>query len=76
MIFLTSMVIGISAGLMRSVTSVALAGLLICLSFGVATLLSSSAPSLMWLVVAIAGYNVGLINLVLGMLLVQRLRAA
>lgn len=76
MIFFTAMTIGIAAGLLRSVTAIALTACLICLSFGLAAAISPAMPSFLSLFTAIAGFNVGLIDLVAGSLLISRLRAA
>ncbi|MBO3758684.1 hypothetical protein [Ciceribacter sp. L1K22] len=76
MILLTAMGIGIAAGLMRSVTVIALVAVLICVAFAVAMLTSPAAPPMMSLLWAIAGYNLGLIDLVIGLFVVDRLRTA
>ncbi|MBP1851260.1 hypothetical protein [Rhizobium halophytocola] len=73
MIFVTAMTIGIAASLMRSVTAIAVAAFLIVATFALAALISPAMPPILSLVLAIAGYNAGLIECVaLGLLLLRR----
>lgn len=76
MILLTAMGIGIAAGLMRSVTVIALVAVLICVAFAIAMLTSPVVPPMTSLLLAVAGYNLGLIDLVIGLLVIDRLRTA
>lgn len=75
MIFLTSMTIGFTAGLMRSVTAVLVAALLILFAYGAASLFSGLV-SVRWLVYSILGFNLGIFCLVLCMLALDRRRPA
>ncbi len=75
MIFLTSMTIGFTAGLMRSVTAVLVAALLILFAYGAASLFSGLV-SVRWLVYSILGFNLGIFGLVLCMLALDRRRPA
>ncbi|MBP1841760.1 hypothetical protein J2046_000004 [Rhizobium petrolearium] len=76
MLFLTAASIGVCAGMMRSAFSVAFIAFLIVTTFALATLTSSGPASYLNLLIAILGYNAGLINFLAGLLLVRRLRAA
>lgn len=64
MIFVTAMAIGIATGLLRSAFCVALVAVLIGLTFAAAVFASTVFGGFLPLVLAIAGYNVGLANLV------------
>lgn len=74
MIFVTSMAIGFTAGLMRSVMAALVAAFLIVLAYGAASLLSGMV-SVRWLVYAILGFNLGLLCLVLCLLALDSLRS-
>ncbi len=74
MLFLTAATIGLLAGMTRSLASIVAAALLIPVVFFVATLFG--ATSLLGLLVAILGFNFGLINLVVAGALIQSLRHA
>ena len=76
MLFLTAASMGICVGLMRSAFSIAFVAFLIVATFALATMTSSGPASYLDLVLAICGYNVGLINLVAGLVVARRLRAA
>lgn len=76
MLFLTATSLGICAGMMRSAFSIALVAFLIVATFAAATAFSSGHVSWLNLLIAIVGYNAGLINVVLGMLAFRRLQTA
>ncbi|MCC2613339.1 hypothetical protein ABK249_03985 [Neorhizobium sp. Rsf11] len=76
MLFLTAASIGVCAGMMRSAFSVAFIAFLIVATFALATLTSPGPASYLNLLIAILGYNAGLINFLAGLLLIRRLRAA
>ncbi len=71
MIFLTATVLGVAAVALRSVFSVIFICLMIMGSYGVAVLLSSSDVPLMSLFLALAGYNFGVVSVVMGLLVLQ-----
>lgn len=64
MIVTTCILIGMAAGMTRSVLSIVFAGVLVGLTFAVASLVSANAASFLALAAAIAGYNIGLIAFV------------
>lgn len=74
MLFLTATSIGLLAGMTRSVASIISAALLIPVIFFVAAFLG--ATPLLGLIVAILGFNFGLINLVIGEIIIHSLRHA
>lgn len=74
MIFATAMAIGVLAGTMRSAFSIAMIAVLIGATFVAAALISSGPVSWLSLCLAVAGYNAGLINLIIGMAAFRRLR--
>ena len=74
MIFGTAMAIGILAGSMRSAFSIAMIAVLIGAAFVAAAIMSPSPVAYLSLVLAVAGYNAGLVGLLGGMLAVSRLR--
>ncbi|MFB9949827.1 hypothetical protein ACFFP0_13260 [Rhizobium puerariae] len=76
MLFLTATSIGICAGMMRSAFSMAFIAFLIVLTFALATLTSSGPASFINLLLAILGYNFGLINFLAGLFVIHRLRTA
>lgn len=69
MLFLTATSIGLMAGMTRNIASIIAAALLIPFVFLVATLLG--ATTLTALVIAILGFNFGLVNLVVGAALIH-----
>jgi hypothetical protein len=75
-IFATAMAIGFLAGTMRSAFAIAMIAILIGTAFTAAAVTSSGPVSFLPLLLAVAGYNVGLVNLVIGMLAFSRLRPA
>lgn len=76
MIFLTAMTIGIAAAAMRSALTIALVAVLIGATFALAAVLSSGPVALSPLLIAIAGYNFGLLDLVVVLYFFQRQRTA
>lgn len=75
MIFATAMAIGILAGSMRSAFSIAMIAVLIGAAFVASAFISPGPVSYLSLLLAVAGYNAGLVNLLIGMLAFRRLRA-
>lgn len=76
MLFLIAASIGLCAGMMRSAFSIAFIAFLIVAMFGLATVVSPGPTSLIDLLVAVLGYNAGLINFIAGLLVVRSLRPA
>lgn len=76
MLFLTATSIGICAGMTRSAFSIAFTAFLIVLTFGLASLVSAGPTSYLDLLIAVFGYNAGLINFVAGLMVIRRLRPA
>nr|WP_316651704.1 hypothetical protein [uncultured Gellertiella sp.] len=76
MIAVTCMALGLAAGMTRSVVSVAMVGLMIAATFLAASLVGLHAASLMALGLAILGYNLGLIGLLAGGVLISGSRTA
>ena len=76
MIFLTAASIGFCAGSLRSAFSVALIAVLITVTYAASALVSPGPIHIADLAMAIGGYNAGLLNLLAGLLVVRRLRAA
>ena len=74
MIFGTAMAIGILAGSMRSAFSIAMIAVLIGAAFVAAAIMSPGQVAYLSLVLAVAGYNAGLVGLLGGILAVSRLR--
>lgn len=74
MLFLTATTIGLLAGMTRSLASIIAAALLIPVVFFAAALFGTT--SMLGLLVAILGFNFGLINLVVASTLIQSLRHA
>lgn len=70
----TSMILGLAAGLTRSGLTIAAVAILIAGTFAAATI-ASGAPVFTHLFLAVAGYNLGLLELVLAMLLMRRVNA-
>jgi hypothetical protein len=76
MLFLIAASIGLCAGMMRSAFSIAFIAVLIVVTFGLASVFSAGPTSYLDLLVAILGYNAGLINFMAGLLVIRRLRPA
>jgi hypothetical protein len=75
MIFLTATVLGVTAVALRSVFSIVFICLMIIGAYGVAMALSSTAVPLMSLLLALAGYNFGVVGVVISLLVLQRPRS-
>lgn len=75
MIFPTAMMIGIAAGLTRSAIGVALSAVLIGLTFALAVTLSPGPIAWLSLASAYAGFNSGLVALLLGLVAIERSKA-
>ncbi|MGX5667454.1 hypothetical protein [Rhizobium daejeonense] len=65
MIFFSTMAIGIAAGMTRSAFAIALVALLIPLIFVLALVLPPEPASLLPLAIAVIGFNIGLVDLLL-----------
>ncbi|WP_454853432.1 hypothetical protein [Rhizobium binxianense] len=76
MIILTAAVLGIAAGQLRSAVGIALVAALIGFFFAIAAISSPGPVSILALLSAIAGYNVGLVLDLGGLYAIHRLRAA
>lgn len=76
MVFVTAMTIGIAAASMRSALAIALVAVLIGATFALAAFLSTGPISFSPLLIAIAGYNVGLLDLVVALYFFERQRMA
>ncbi|MDR6101872.1 uncharacterized membrane protein YozB (DUF420 family) [Agrobacterium larrymoorei] len=74
MLFLTAAALGVCLGTMRNAASIVFVAFLIVVMFVVAAFSSPGSPSYLGLLLAILGYNAGLINVVAGMLMVSGLR--
>lgn len=72
MIFLTATALGVTAVALRSVFSIVFICMMIIGAYGVAIALSSTAVPFMSLLLALAGYNFGVVGVVLGLLVMQR----
>ncbi|EGL67001.1 hypothetical protein AGRO_0342 [Agrobacterium sp. ATCC 31749] len=75
MIFLTATVLGVTAVALRSVFSIVFICMMIIGAYGVAMVLSSTAVPLMSLLLALAGYNFGVVGVVISLLVLQRPRS-
>jgi hypothetical protein len=75
-LFLTAASIGLVAGMMRSAFSIALIAVLIVATFALASLFNPGPASYSDLLVAILGYNCGLVGLIGGSALIHRERSA
>jgi hypothetical protein len=60
MVFVLGLSLGIAALALRSVTAVAATGIMIVVAFAVAAVVSASGVQFIALLVALAGYNVGI----------------
>lgn len=76
MIFPTAMMIGFAAGLTRSAIGIAVAAVLIGLTFALAVTLSPGPVTWLSLASAYAGFNSGLIALLLGLVAIERRKTA
>ncbi|SNB66854.1 MULTISPECIES: hypothetical protein [unclassified Agrobacterium] len=75
MIFLTATVLGVTAVALRSVFSIVFICMMIIGAYGVAITVSSTAVPLMSLLLALAGYNFGVVGVVISLLVLQRPRS-
>ncbi|AHK00165.1 MULTISPECIES: hypothetical protein [Rhizobium/Agrobacterium group] len=75
MIFLTATLLGVTAVALRSVFSIIFICLMVIGAYGVALAISATAVPLMSLLLALAGYNFGVVSVVIGLLVLQRPRS-
>jgi hypothetical protein len=75
MIFLTATLLGVTAVALRSVFSIVFICMMIIGAYGVAIALSSTAVPLMSLLLALAGYNFGVVGVVISLQVLQRPRS-
>lgn len=75
MIFLTATLLGVTAVALRSVFSIVSICMMIIGAYGVAIALSPTAVPLMSLLLALAGYNFGVVGVVISLLVLQRPRS-
>ncbi|MBX4899656.1 MULTISPECIES: hypothetical protein [Rhizobium] len=75
MLFLTAASLGVCVSMVHSVFSIVSIAFLIVVPCVTATLLSSGPESCLNLLIAVLGYNAGLISVIVGMLVSHRLRA-
>ncbi|CDZ36143.1 Hypothetical protein NGAL_HAMBI1145_32090 [Neorhizobium galegae bv. officinalis] len=76
MLFLTAASIGICVGTMRSAFSIAFVAVMITATFALATAASPGPASYFNLLIAILGYNAGLIGFLMGRFALNTRRAA
>ena len=76
MLFLTAASIGICVGMMRSAFSIALIAVLITATFALATAVSPGPASFFNLLIAVLGYNAGLIAFLAGLFALDARREA
>ncbi|EUC00563.1 hypothetical protein PMI07_003849 [Rhizobium sp. CF080] len=76
MLFLTAASIGICVGMMRSAFSIALIAVMIAATFALATAVSPGPASYFNLLIAIIGYNAGLIAFLAGLFALDTRRTA
>lgn len=76
MIFLTAMILGMTTLMLRSTICTVLVCLLLVGTFSIAMILSSGPASIYPLLMAIGGYNLGIVNIVVGLVAFERLRTA
>jgi hypothetical protein len=75
MIILTATTLGLTVGLMRSASVIALVAMLIGATFALAAIASGGAVSFLALLYTIIGYNAGLLLYLGGLFTTDRLRA-
>lgn len=75
MIFLTATLLGVTAVALRSVFSIVFICMMIIGAYGVAIALSPTGVPLMSLLLALAGYNFGVVGVVISLLVLQRPRS-
>lgn len=76
MLFLTAASIGVCVGMMRSAFSIAFIAVMITATFALATAVSPGPASYFNLLIAILGYNAGLIAFLAGLFTLHSRRAA
>ena len=76
MLFLTATAIGVSAGMMRSAVAVAAVAVMIVCTFIAASLLSIGPWAFGKLLIAVLGYNFGVVALLTTMVIAARRRHA
>jgi hypothetical protein len=76
MVFVLGISLGVAALALRSVTAVAATGILIAVAFAAAALVSASGVHVLSLLIALAGYNVGIACTFGAMVAVRGLRTA
>lgn len=76
MIFPTAMMIGFAAGLTRSAIGIAFSAVLVGLTFALAMLVSPGPVAWLSLAWAYAGFNSGLIALLLSLVAIERRKPA
>lgn len=76
MLFLTAVSIGVCVGMMRSVFSIAFIAVMITATFALATAVSPGPASYFNLLIAVLGYNAGLIAFLAGLFALQSRQVA
>ncbi len=76
MLFITASFLGIATGMMRSAFCVSLVAVLLVATFALAALVFPGPPSYLGLLVAVLGYNFGIVSLVAGAAFARRSSAA
>lgn len=76
MIFLTAMILGMTTLMLRSALCTVVVCLLLSGAFGLAMILSAGPVSIFPLLIALGGYNFGLMNVILGLVAFEKLRTA
>ncbi len=76
MLFLTAVSMGICVGMMRSAFSIAFIAVMIAATFTLATAVSPGPASYFNLLIAILGYNAGLITFLAGLFALDNRRSA
>ncbi|WP_037079649.1 hypothetical protein [Neorhizobium vignae] len=76
MLFLTAVSIGVCVGMMRSVFSTAFIAVVITATFALATAVSPGPASYFNLLIAVLGYNAGLIAFLAGLFALQSRQVA
>ncbi|MCL6652582.1 hypothetical protein A6R70_09815 [Agrobacterium rubi] len=76
MVFVLGISLGVAALALRSLTAVAATGILIAIAFAVAALVSAPGVHVLSLLIALAGYNVGIAGAFGAMLVMRGMRTA
>ncbi len=76
MVFVLGISLGVAALALRSLTALAATGILIAVAFAVAALVSTSGVHLLPLLIALAGYNVGIAGAFGAMVAMRGIRTA